>query len=116
MYDAGQETSKYELIWELKDFSEKLESFGLSITKLPNYVPKHRDSKQMCVGIAKKIIENKDILNKLKTKKYIQMKELSKIIDVHPKTVERNRAFIICLCIILEGDYENFKEYLNKVF
>lgn len=116
MYDAGQETSKYELIWELKDFSEKLESFGLSITKLPNYVPKHRDSKQMCVGIAKKIIKNKDILNKLKTKKYIQMKELSKIIDVHPKTVERNRAFIICLCIILEGDYENFKEYLNKVF
>ncbi|HHX17356.1 MAG TPA: RNA polymerase subunit sigma, partial [Clostridium sp.] len=116
MYDARQETSKYELIWELKDFSEKLESFGLSITKLPDYVPKHRDSKQMCVGIAKKIIENKNILNKLKTKKYIQMKELSKIIDVHPKTVERNRAFIICLCIILEGDYENFKEYLNKVF
>jgi len=39
------------------------------------------------------------------------MKELSKIIDVHPKTVERNRAFIICLCIF-DNDYGNFKSYL----
>ncbi|HHV28726.1 MAG TPA: RNA polymerase subunit sigma, partial [Clostridium sp.] len=54
--------------------------------------------------------------NKLKTKKYIQMKELSKIIDVHPKTVERNRAFIICLCIIFDNDYGNFKAYLSKIF
>jgi len=116
MYDIGQESDRYELIWELKDFSKKLESFGLSITKLPEYVPKHKASKQMCVDIAKKIIENEDILNKLKTKKYIQMKKLSKLIDVHPKTVERNRAFIICLCILLESDYKNFKGYLNKVF
>lgn len=113
MYDIEQESNRYEIIWELKDFSKKLESFGLSIEKLPDYVPKHKDSKQMCVNIAKKIIGNKDILNKLKTKKYIQMKQLSKIIDVHPKTVERNRAFIICLCIILESDYKNFKEYLK---
>ncbi|NLD46719.1 MAG: RNA polymerase subunit sigma, partial [Clostridiaceae bacterium] len=42
--------------------------------------------------------------------------ELSKLIDVHPKTVERNREFIICLCIILENDYVNFKAYLNKLF
>ncbi|MDQ2087073.1 sigma-70 family RNA polymerase sigma factor [Herbivorax sp. ANBcel31] len=116
MYDINQGAGKYELIWELKNFSKELESFGLSITKLPDYVPKHKDSKQMCIGIAKKIIENKDILYKLKTKKYIQMKQLSKVIDVHPKTVERNRAFIICLCIIYESDYGNFKAYLNKVF
>lgn len=44
------------------------------------------------------------------------MKELIKVIDVHPKTVERNRAFIICLYIILDNDYENFKKYLNEIF
>ncbi|OPZ83420.1 MAG: RNA polymerase sigma factor SigI [Firmicutes bacterium ADurb.Bin419] len=70
----------------------------------------------MCMSIAKKIIENKNIYEKLKTKKYINMKELSKLIDVHPKTVERNRAFIICLCVILDSDYDNFKAYLNKLF
>ncbi len=116
MSDVGYETDRYEFIYELKDFSKQLETFGLNIVNLPEYIPKHKDSKQMCMSIAKKIIDNKNIYQKLKTKKYIKMKELTKLIDVHPKTVERNRAFIICLCIILDNDYENFKAYLNKLF
>ena len=100
----------------IKRFFRKIRKFWTEYCKIPELVPKHKDSKQMCVNIAKKIIGNKDILNKLKTKKYIQMKQLSKIIDVHPKTVLRNRAYIICLCIILESDYKNFKEYLKQVF
>lgn len=116
MVDAGYEVDRYEFICELRDFSKQLESFGLNIVNLPEYIPKHKDSKQMCMRIAKMIIENKNIYQKLKTKKYIKMKELSKLIDVHPKTVERNRAYIICLCIILDNDYENFKAYLNKLF
>jgi len=114
--DIEEEFNSYEFICELRDFSKKLESFGLSINNLPDYMPKHKDSREMCINIAKKIVENKSIFDKLKTKKYIQMKELSKIIEVHPKTVERNRAFIICLCILFDNDYGNFKSYLNKIF
>ncbi|NLL07334.1 MAG: sigma-70 family RNA polymerase sigma factor [Clostridiaceae bacterium] len=113
--NRGTEMDRYEFIYELKDFSEKLEDFGLNISNLPNYMPKHKDSKQMCIGIAKKIVENRKIYDKLRNKKYFHMKELSKIIDVHPKTVERNREFIICLCIIYGNDYGNFKTYLNKI-
>jgi RNA polymerase sigma factor len=116
MADLDQDSGSYEFICEIREFSKQLESFGLNIVNLPDYMPKHKDSRQMCINIASKIIENKNILNKLKTKKYIHMKELSKIIDVHPKTVERNRAFIICLCILFDNDYANFKAYLNKIF
>lgn len=115
-FDMGLGSGRYELIQELKDFSRELEAFGLSIDNLPDYMPKHKDSKYMCLRIAKKIIENKNIYYKLKTKKYFPMKELSKIIDVHPKTIERNREYLICLCIIYDSDYENFKTYLNQIF
>ncbi|AEV68696.1 RNA polymerase sigma-I factor [Acetivibrio clariflavus] len=114
-FGAGNELDRYELICELKDFSKQLKDFGLNIENLPDYMPKHKDSKQICIGIAKKIVENKVIYDKLKNKKYFYMKELSKIIDVHPKTVERNREFIICLCLIYGNDYRNFKKYLNKI-
>lgn len=116
MFDFGLESGRYELIYELRDFSRQLETFGLNIRDLPHYIPKHRDSKQMCISIAKKVIENKNIYEKLKTKKYFKMKELTKLIDFHPKSVERNREFIICLCILYGNDYENFKAYLNQVF
>lgn len=115
LFNNGLEPDRYEIIFELNDFSKQLETFGLNIRDLPDYMPKHKDSKQMCIGIAKKIVENRNIYDKLKTKKYFHMKELAKIIDVHPKTVERNRAFIICLCIIYGNDYGNFKTYLNKI-
>lgn len=113
--NRGIEMDRYEFIYELKDFSRQLEDYGLNIGDLPDYMPKHKDSKQMCIGIAKKIVENRNIYDKLRNKKYFHMKELSKIIDVHPKTVERNREFIICLCIIYGNDYGNFKTYLNKI-
>ena len=115
MLDVGFDSGRYELIYELNDFSKQLEDFGLDIRNLPDYMPKHKDSRHMCISIAKKIIENKDIYNKLKTKKYFQMKELVKLIDVHPKTVERNREFIICLCILYENDYGNFRKYLRNI-
>lgn len=115
MSDNGIQPDRYELIFELKDFSKQLETFGLNIKNLPDYMPKHKDSKQMCISIAKKIVENGNIYDKLTTKKYFQMKELTKIVDVHPKTIERNREFIICLCIIYGNDYGNFKTYLNKI-
>jgi len=105
----------YEIIYELNHFSKQLQYFNLNIKNLPKYMPKHKDSKQMCKKIARTIIENKEIYTILKTKKYFKMNELSKIIDVHPKTVERNREFIICLCLIYENDYVNFKSYLNQL-
>ncbi|HEY9062275.1 MAG TPA: hypothetical protein VIO64_17510 [Pseudobacteroides sp.] len=116
MYEVGSEAGRYELVYELRDFSRQLESFGLDISNLPDYIPKHKDSRQMCVNIAKRILDNRAIYEILKTKKYFKMKELTKVIDVHPKTVERNREFIICLCILYESDYGNFKAYLNKLF
>ncbi len=116
VFDFSTETTRYDLIQELNSFSKELEAFGLSIKNLPDYMPKHKDSKQMCLSIAKNIIDNKEVYNKLMTKKYFPMKEISKIIDVHPKTVERNREFIICICIIHKNDYENFKGYLKQIY
>jgi RNA polymerase sigma factor len=116
VFDFNTETTRYDLIQELNSFSKEMEAFGLSVKNLPDYMPKHKDSKQMCLSIAKKIIDNKEVYNRLMTKKYFPMKEISKLIDVHPKTVERNREFIICICIIYKNDYENFKGYLKQIY
>lgn len=116
MYEVGSEAGRYELVYELRDFARQLESFGLDISNLPDYIPKHKKTRQMCIKIARKLLDNRTIYEMLKTKEYFKMKELAKAIDVRPETVERNREFIICLCILYESDYENFKAYLNKIF
>ncbi|MDP4181203.1 MAG: sigma factor [Bacillota bacterium] len=116
MFTNDGETNRYDIIHELKEFSKELEAFGLDIKDLPYYMPKHKDSKYMCLSIAKSIMQNKSIYDKLMTKKYFPMKELTKITDVNPKTIERNREFIICICIIYGKNYESFKAHLNQIF
>ncbi|MDP4181263.1 MAG: sigma factor [Bacillota bacterium] len=115
MHAIDIEFYRYELIHELKEFSKDLEDFGLHINELPYYMPKHKDSKYMCLRIAKSIVKNKRAYDKIMTKKYFPMKDLTKIIDVNPKTIERNRKFILCICIIYGNNYENFKSYLNQI-
>jgi RNA polymerase sigma factor len=115
MFKDEEESNKYDIIYELDKFSKELEAFGLSLKNMPYYIPKHKDSKSMCLRIAKSIIQNPIIHDRLMAKKYFHMKELAKIIDVSEKTIRRNREFIICICIIYGNNYEILKTYLNEL-
>jgi RNA polymerase sigma factor len=112
--DTGSKFERIELFQEIKHYNKKLESFGMKISDMPKYMPKHRDSREMCSDIARKIVENKEIYNKLITKKYLPIKELTKIVDFHPRTLQRNRNYIISLCLIYGNDYEHLKSYLGN--
>jgi len=105
---------RIELFEEIKSFGKELGNFGLKIRDLSKYTPKHRDSRKMCVNIAKKITANKEIYHKVISKKRFPMKELSKIIDVSPRTLERNREFIISASIIYGNGYERLQSYLGN--
>lgn len=116
-YLKDESVSKFdriELFQEIKHFNKVLGSFGLKVSELHKYTPKHRDSREMCVNIARKIAGNKEIYRKLISKKYFPMKELSQIVDVHPRTIERNREFIISVCLIYGNGYEHLQSYLGS--
>lgn len=105
---------RLELFEEIKSFGKELGALGIKIGDLSKYTPKHRDSRKMCVNIAKKITANKEIYHKVISKKRFPMKELSKIIDVSPRTLERNREFIISVSIIYGNGYERLQSYLGS--
>jgi len=109
--------SKYdriELFQEIKSFDEELRAFKIKLSDLHKYTPKHSDSREMCVQVGKKIAQNKEIYKKIINKKYFPMKELAKIVDVHPRTIERNREFIISVSIIYGNDFEHLQAYLGR--
>lgn len=116
-YLIDQTTNHYdriELFQEMKHLDKLLTTFGFRISELYKYTPKHRDSREMCLKVARQIAENKEIFHKLIRKKYFPMKELSQIIDVHPRTIERNREFIISLSLIYGNGYEHLQSYLGS--
>jgi len=105
---------RIEVFQEIKHYSEMLKSFGIKISELHKYTPKHSDSVRMCVDIGRKIAENKEVFNKLVKKKYFPMKDIMKFVNVHPSTIEKNRKFIISVSLIYGNNYEHLKSYFNS--
>jgi RNA polymerase sigma factor len=104
---------RFETQEEIKIFNTKLKKFGITLEELVKKTPKHNDSKQMLIKIAEIITKNDELYDKLNNKMYIPMTELIPYITVNPKTVERNRKYIIAACIAMRSDLEIIKGFLD---
>ncbi|MFD2042822.1 RNA polymerase sigma-I factor [Ornithinibacillus salinisoli] len=111
----NQEQDDWYRKQEILDFSEKLSYYKLTLTELTKVSPKHRDSRDTAVGIARILIYDERLHVYVKEKKKLPIKELSKKVDVSKKTLERNRKFILAMFIVLSEDYVYLKDYLKGV-
>jgi RNA polymerase sigma factor len=113
--DSNDALHNIEMKDQYERFEEKLGEFGISFEDLVLYKPKHRDSLQQAINIAKTLAEDKVLYNKLMTKKTIPMVELLKKVKVNHKAVEKNRKFIISVCIILGEGFDDIKGHIREV-
>jgi RNA polymerase sigma factor len=107
-------TQTYETKEEIELLKSRLMEFGITINDLVLCAPKHRDSKLLAIGIAKIISGNEDLFKQMMTRKFLPMLELLKVANVNKRTLERNRKFIIAICLILRSDLEILKDYINQ--
>lgn len=98
---------------EILRFQGVLTEFKLTMNDLFNQAPKHIDARINAINVAQTLV-NDTLLREtfLETKK-LPIKDLSNIVSVSRKTIERNRKYIIAIAIILDGDYVFLKDYLR---
>lgn len=100
---------------EIFAFKDELAKHGISLTSLVSCAPKHKDSKQMCIKLARIIAENQNFYDRFKKTGNIPMTELLKITDVYHGTIERNRKYIIAMIIIMRSKLEILQGYIRNV-
>jgi RNA polymerase sigma factor len=98
---------------EIFIFNKKLQRFGITLDDLIKKTPKHRDSKQMLIKVASIIAENENLYEKLDRRMMIPMSELKPLININPKTVEKNRKYVIAACIAIKSDLDIIKGFLQ---
>lgn len=101
------EESMIRLQWQLKQFK-------LNFAQLVRSFPKHRKSKIMCLRIAKALATDKILYQRLLESKRLPGKDLSRICSVPLKTVEKNRANIIFLFLLMQCDLPHLQEYIRN--
>jgi RNA polymerase sigma factor len=65
------------------------------------------------LNIALSCVREEELVEKIKAKKVLPLKEIIEKLSINKKLVERWRKYIIALIIILSGDYPYIRSYLN---
>ncbi len=103
----------YEISKETEQFEKRLNDFGIKMEDLIKSAPKHKDSKCLCIRIAKVIVDNKTLYDKLERTGNIPKTELLKILKINKKTIERNRTFIIAAALILGDQFYTLRDFVD---
>jgi RNA polymerase sigma factor len=113
--DYDTPTDNVEVEEEILSFKRELMRFNISLSSLASCAPKHKDSKQLCIKLARLISDNQVLYDKFMRTGNIPITELMKITDVYHGTVERNRKFIIAMVLIIKSNLSILQGYVRDV-
>ena len=108
-YEKENEMRKLEIL----EYRKELKKWGIEFSKLVQASPKHEKLKKLYKNVAQFIVEKPEILNRLISTKRLPIKKIEDNMFIHRKKLERGRVYIIALVIVLNGDYELIREYVN---
>ncbi|MCX7745450.1 MAG: RNA polymerase sigma-I factor [Clostridia bacterium] len=111
--DPSDQFRKIEVTEQILSFKKRLSEFGITINDLVLSSPKHKDSKQLLIEIARLLAFNEELFQRLDRKKNLPMLELLKHVNVSQRTLERNRKFIIAVSLILRGEFDIFTDLVK---
>lgn len=98
---------------ELEAYREELGDYGITLQELARVCPRHRDARVRALQVAWTIVRDPKLRRHLQTRRELPLGELERRVAVSRKTMERQRKYLIALCLILMGDYGFLQEYLR---
>jgi len=104
--DSHYNYENIEISEEIDALKNELQKYGITIADLAVNSPKHEDSRRLCIRIARILANDTQLFEKLKKNKNIPRNELLKKVNVHRRTIENNRKYIIAVSIILKSNLE----------
>lgn len=109
-----KEFDKLEISEEIISLSAELSKFSITFNELVSCAPKHWDSRIMCIGVARQIVNNPEIFERLKKTRNIPVNDLLRVIDISKRTVGKNRKYIIALCLVMNSELDIIKNYIDE--
>ncbi|MFZ7133241.1 MAG: sigma factor [Eubacteriales bacterium] len=96
---------------EIEAFEIELDKFGIDFECLVDQAPKHKDTRDTAIEIAKKTSEERDLLHHIFSKKRLPITKMSERFFISVKVIKRNKHFIIAVIIILVKKFTGLSEW-----
>lgn len=103
------------LVDEINDFKDELERFGITMEKLVEFSPKHRDTRMACIELAKIISNDEYMVDKIYKKMNLPIKETALRYHVSEKFVKGNKIFILGIMIVFFRKFRTMTLWIREV-
>ncbi len=98
--EFSRELEKRERAYEIHRFAELLGEFSLTLEDLVRSSPSHRDTREMLKGLARRVGEDNNLVERIYREKKLPMKEIQLLTGAKRKTLEKWRRYLLSLVII----------------
>ncbi|MDI3316049.1 MAG: sigma-70 family RNA polymerase sigma factor [Bacillota bacterium] len=101
---------------EIEEFRRELRRLGLDLTDLVRSSPRHRDTRQVALRVARRIAEVPRYRELLLATGRLPVDELVNdpglAVRVRPKTLRRLRSYLVAVVLLLTGDFPQLRGFL----
>lgn len=99
---------------EIAQFTKELKEYKLDFSTLVDSSPSHCDTRNTLLNLAFTCSRTESILNYIRTRKLLPIKEITLITGANKKLLDKWRRYILALILIMSSsEYPYIKSYLN---
>ena len=100
---------------EIRELSEQMESFGVSLSDVADNCPRQQRTMDACRTAMSYAKSRPDLLDQLVRTGKLPLSELAQGSGVERKTLERHRKYLMALLLICTNGYEIIRGHLHQV-
>ena len=109
---SEEEISEYRRL-ELEELKKELKLYDISFHELLECSPKYDKTRITYRQIIDFVKSRQDLIDTLRNKRCLPIKEIESELLIPRKTIERSRKYIIAVLVILTGDYQYIKDFIE---
>lgn len=106
LHEFREREQNQERAMEIQEFAKALDHYHLKFNDLVDVSPKHRDTRETLLRVARILAADSELWSQVERKKKIPMQALAMKSQVHPKVLERGRKFILAVAVLIANQYD----------
>ena len=114
--EHSREAADRSLQEEILSANDLLKSYGFRFFDLTECSPQQEKTRQECAKAIRYILAQPLLLQQLKQKRKLPIRDLAAGTGVSRKVLDRYRKYIIMAVLVLHGDYPQISEYLKFIW
>ena len=108
---AGADLEQQEMLkLEIREYEAQLRDYGISFSKLAEVSPKHRDTRENLLRLAREVAGRPEWIRWIKQKKRLPRRQMKTELGATDRLMTLNRQYLLAAIVLLDSDLDLIRD------